>query len=178
MTSKMRPVGFIWNDKEEKMVPNERALALCRRQFKGGAEYPMEVVQPRNMASHRGYFAAVHDGWLNLREEYTERFKTDEHLRAWALVQTGFCKETDYPCESHEEAMMVGKIIRTRSSYSIIKVSGDVVKVFDPESQAVYGPNAMSSERFKESKVKVLDLIATMARTTRRELTDNAGRAA
>ena len=126
----------------------------------------MEVVQQRSMPAHKRYFAALHDGWLNLSEEYKDRFKTDEHLRAWALVQTGFCTETDYPFDSRKDALLAARIIRTRSAYTVIKVSGDVVKVFDPESQSVYGPNAMAPERFKESSNAVLDLVATMARTS------------
>ena len=177
MTQKMRPVVFVWTD-DGHMVPKPRFAPLCDRQFTIGIEYPLEVVQPRNMASHRGYFAALHDAWMNLGEEDTKRFKTSEHLRAWALVQCGFCKETDYPCDTKEEALFVAKIIRARSAYAIIKISGDVVKVFDPESQAVYGPDAMPSERFKESKKAVLDLVSSMARTTPAELNRNAGRSA
>ena len=158
------------------MVPDPRAKSVCDRQFEVGKEYPLEVVELRNMEQHKAYFASVHDGWLNLKEEYTERFKTDEHLRAWALVHTGFCTETDYPCDSEKGAMLVAKVIRSRTAYCVIKISGDVVKVFDPESQAVYGPGAMKAARFKESCRAVLDLIATMARTTRAELTREAGR--
>lgn len=177
MTAKaLRPVVFTWDD--DNMVPEPRLLALCRRQFVVGQKYPLEVVQPRNMAAHRGYFAALNEAWLNLNEEDAARFKTAEHLRAWALVQTGFCKETDYPCDSVDEAMFVAKIIRARSGYAIIGRKGTVVKVFDPESQAVYGPDAMPAERFMESKKAVLDLVATMARTTPQDLKRNAGRSA
>jgi hypothetical protein len=176
MTKPLRPVLFKWDD--DVMIPEPRLLALCRRQFVVDQTYPLEVVQPRNMASHRGYFASLHEAWLNLAEEHTERFKTSEHLRAWALVTTGWCKETDYPCDSIEEAMFVAKIIRARSAYAIIGRKGNVVKVFDPRSQAVYGPDAMSAEDFKVSKQQVLDLVATMARTTRGELNRNAGRSA
>lgn len=176
MTQKMRPVLVMWDD--EHFVPDPRHLARCRTQFVVGQQYPMEVVQPRNMASHRGYFAALHDAWMNLSEADTARFKTSEHLRAWALVQTGWCKETDYPCDSVEEAMFVAKIIRARSSYAIIGRKGNVVKVFDPRSQAVYGPDAMSAEDFKASKIAVLDLVAGMARTTRAQLNKESGRSA
>jgi hypothetical protein len=173
---KMRPVLFAWDG--DHMVPDPRSMAICNKQFIVGIQYPMEVIQPRNMASHRGYFAALNEAWLNLNEDDAKRFKTSEHLRAWALVECGFCKETDYPCDSKKEAMFIAKIVRARSAYAIIKVSGDVVKVFDAESQAVYGPDAMPAERFKESRQKVLDLVATMARTTRGELNKQAGRAA
>lgn len=174
MTQKMRPVILQWDD--DHFVPDPRHLARCRAQFVVGQQYPLEVIQPRNMASHRGYFAAIHEAWLNLNEEDAAKFKTSEHLRAWALVETGWCKETDYPCESVEEAMMVAKIIRARSSYAIIGRKGNVVKVFDPRSQAVYGPDAMGADDFKASKQQVLDLVATMARTTRGELVRNAGK--
>jgi hypothetical protein len=172
----MRPVILLWDD--DHFVPDPRHLARCRAQFVVGQQYPMEVVQPRNMASHRGYFAAIHEAWLNLNEEDAAKFKTSEHLRAWALVETGWCKETDYPCDSVDEAMMVAKIIRARSGYAIIIRSGNVVKVFDARSQAVYGPDAMSAEDFKSSKTAVLDRIAPMARSTRAQLNKEAGRSA
>ena len=176
---KLRPVSFTWLADEGRMVPSDiAAVAICRKQFTDRQAYPMEVVQQRSMPAHRRYFAALHDGWLNLSEEYKDRFKTDEHLRAYALVHTGFCTEVDYPFESRKDALLAARIIRTRSAYSVIKVSGDVVKVFDPESQAVYGPNAMPPERFKESSNAVLDLIATMARTTRDTLLKEGGQSA
>jgi hypothetical protein len=177
MTAKLRPVLFVWTD-DEVMKPVDKMLPLCVRQFTIGAEYPLEVVQPRSMASHGHYFAALNEAFLNLNEDDAKRFKTVEHLRAWALVKTGFCKETDYPFGSPQEAAFVAKIIRARSSYAVIVVSGDVVKVFDPESQAVYGPDAMPAERFQESKTAVLDLVATMARTTAAELNKQADRVA
>ena len=177
MTAKpLRTVVFAWDD--DNMVPEPRFLALCRRQFVVGEKYPMEVVQPRNMDAHRGYFAQLHEAWQNLSHEDTARFKTSEHFRGWLLVETGFCTETDYPCDSHEEALKWARNIRTRSPYSVIKIFGDVIKVFDPESQAVYGPNAMPAERFMASKKAVLDLAASMARTTPAELKKNAGQSA
>lgn len=159
-------------------MPRPRLLAQCKRQFEVGAEIYVMEVQLRDMSRHAAYFAAIGDIFGNLNEEDTQRFKSEEHLRAWALVHTGFCTETDYPCDSKEEAMLTAKIIRSRSAYSIIKVGGDVVKVFDPESQAIYGPHAMPAERFYASAKAVLDLISPMARTTPSEALSNAGTSA
>jgi hypothetical protein len=65
----------------------------------------------------------------------------------------------------------LAKIIRTHSEYAVIKVSGDVVKVCEAKSQSIA---AMGNDAFKDSKEKVLDLVATMARTTRKDLAKEA----
>jgi len=173
---KARAVTFLWNGTH--MAPLPRFIPLCNKQFVAGQEYPMEIVEDRSMDSHRQYFAAVHDGWMNLGEADTERFKSSEHLRAWALVHTGFCTETDYPCDNYKEALLAARIIRSRSAYSVIKISGDVVKVFDPESQAIYGPGAMKPKRFQESKVAVLGLIESMTGVESGTLMKEAGKSA
>lgn len=176
MSYKMRIVPFKWDGEREVMVPSPRFVAICRKQFTNDVDYLMETVKPRSMKSHNRYFAALEEAFDNLSEEHAQRFKTAEHLRAWALVHTGFCKEQDYTFETPEEAKLVALIVRSRSAYSVIVVSGNAVKIFDAESQAVYGPDAMAPERFKESSNAVLDLVATMARTTPAELNRNAGR--
>ena len=169
------PVIYNWDGERRVMVPQTRFINVCNRQFEHGEEYLQAVVEERSQASHNQFFAAVHDGWMNLNEESSKHFPTDQHLRKWALVQTGYCVETDFVCDFKAEAMRLAAYIRKDHEYSVIKVSGSLVKVFDPESQS---KAAMKKERFEQSKKDVLDLIATMARTTRPQLTKNAGRSA
>jgi len=155
---KMRPVNFVWRD-DGTMKPEQRFATLCDRQFVIGEVYPLQVVEARSMASHNFYFASLHEMWNNLPEDIAKRFPTIEHLRAWALVQAGFYTEKDYVCDSVRKAAHLAKIIRAHAEYAVIKISGDVVKVFDPKSQS---RPSMSAEEFKASKDAVLDIVAAL----------------
>ena len=154
----MRPVNFTWTD-DGTMVPEPRFATLCDRQFVIGEIYPLVPVEPRSMKSHNHYFACIHSAWENLPEQYQRRFPTAESLRAKALVETGFCTERDHVCDSPGKANYLARIIRNYSEYSVIKISGNVVKVFEPKSQSVA---LMSSEEFKASKEAVLDWIQAL----------------
>lgn len=173
---KTRPAVFVWNG--EYMIPLPRFKRLCDMQFVVHEEYVLEPVVNRSMASHNHYFTAISDVWNNLAEEYDGKFPTPEHLRAHALVKTGWCTETDTVAESPRAAKSLAALIRKLSPYAVIQISGNVVKVFEPVSQQMHGPNAMRKEPFEESKNDVLNYIAPMARTTPRELKKNAGRSA
>lgn len=173
MKPRLRPVVFVWDG--DHMVPLPRFKHLCDRQFAVHEEYPLMIVENRSMASHRHFFAAVHEGWANLAEEYAGRFPSSEHLRAWALVEAGYSSESVYAMDSAKDAMSLAKAIRAADDLVIIRVSGDVVKVFRPMSQSVA---AMKKDPFEASKKAVLEIVASMARTTPAELTKNAGRSA
>lgn len=171
-----RPVVFTWDG--DAMIPLPRFRDLCNKQFVVHEEYALTIVENRSQASHNHYFAALNDAWQNLAEEFNGRFPSPEHLRAWALVEAGYCDETDTVCDSPRDAKTLAATIRRYSPYAIIRLSGNVVKVFEPKSQAMTGANAMLKEEFEASKAAVLDIVAGMARTTRAELKKNAGRSA
>jgi hypothetical protein len=127
------------------------------------------------MSSHRGYFAQLREAWLNLAEEYANGFPSPEHMRAAALVEAGYCTESNYVMDSPKEARQLGIALRRMSPLAIIRISGNVVKHFEPESQSCA---AMRKERFEASKKAVLEIVSSMARTTPAELKKNAGRSA
>lgn len=170
---RIRPVVCVWDG--EHFIPLPRFRALCDQQFVVHEEYPMIPSEERSMSHHRGYFASLKECWNNLPEEDAGRFPSPEHLRAWALVETGFCSETDYVMDSDKEARRLAADLRRMNPYSIIRISANVVKHFEPESQAVTSAN---KERFAAQTKAVLDLAASMARTTPAELKKNSGRAA
>lgn len=168
-----RPVVFVWTG--DHMVPLPRFQRLCDQQFAVHEEYPLAIVENRNMASHNAYFAQLSTAFDNLAEEHAKRFLDAEALRSWALVQTGYCTEVDHVADGPAEARKLALTMRRYSPYAIIKVSGNVVKVFEPLSQSVA---AMKKQPFEDSKRAVLELVASMARTTPAELKKNAGRSA
>lgn len=168
-----RPIVAVWNG--EVFVPLPRFMKLCDQQFAVHEEIPLVRHEERSMRQHRGYFAAVREGWKNLAEEFNGRFPSPEHLRAQALVDAGFCNETDHICDSPQEARKLAAVMRRYSPYAIIKISGSIVKVFEPMSQS---QRAMGKEKFEESCRAVMEVVASMSRSTPAELRKNAGRAA
>src|SRR4051812_35124983 len=97
-----KPVLCTWTGDE--FVPLARFKALCDRQFAVGEEYPLEVVENRSMAGHRGFMASVAEGWANLSEENAPRFPSPEHLRKWALVQCGYASLEETVLDSEKDA--------------------------------------------------------------------------
>lgn len=162
---RIKPVLCVWDGEAFRPVP--RFKSLCDRQFTVGEEYALAPDEERNMASHNAFMASVEEGWANLPEDVQRRFPTATHLRRWALIQCGFCTQKDYACESPADARQLAAAIRSRDEYCVIKVGRDVVQVFDALSQS---KPAMKAEIFEQSKREVLDLIATMAKTTATQL--------
>jgi hypothetical protein len=155
--------------------PRPSFMPYCNREFVVGETYPMAPVEERSRSSHDHYFAALTEAWRNLSEENAKHFPTAEHLRKWALVQCGYCTETNYVMLNQQEARKLAMGIRVRDEYAVIRVHGNVVQVWDAESQSMA---AMKKDRFQLSKWEVLDLVASMARTTRGQLVRHAGRSA
>lgn len=160
---KPRPVIFdcvAFDDETIAMVPQRRFRRMADRQFVVGEEYILEVVEPRDMRSHRHFFATIHEIWKNLPET-DDRFPTSEHLRKWALVQTGYCTEKAIVCETAHDARLVAAAIRDENEFAVITVKGNVVKKFEPRSQST-GAGGMKNEEFKASKKAVFDLCESL----------------
>jgi hypothetical protein len=163
-----KPVLLTWDG--DHFVPHARFKKLCDQQFAVGEDYPMEVVENRSMSAHRGYMAQVSEGWNNLSEENAKHFPSPEHLRKWSLVQCGYFSLEETVLDSERDARKYAAAVRKRDTYAVIRVKSNVVQIFEPRSQAMYGPDRMKRPEFEESSRAVLDLIATMSRTTRGQL--------
>lgn len=172
----IRPVVFVWNGNH--MVPLPRFKRQCDEQFVVNEEYPLTILEARSRKSHNHFFACVHEAWANLPEsesqrvdpktgEIIDRFPTAEHLRKWALIKARFCKHSSFPCASPESAMRLASFIRSHSEFAVISVHGDVVDVYDADSQSA---SAMGRERFQESKNAVLEILSEMIRAKPTEL--------
>lgn len=180
---RMLPVVFTWTDAalpgtgevRKVMIPHVRYGKTAARQFADGEDYPMVVLEARSRASHNQFFAAVNDAWHNLPENIAVRWPTGEHLRKWALVQTGWFDEKNFECDTAGHAQRLAAFIRKVDEYAMILVHGKQVIVRDAKSQSAA---AMGKDQFEKSKRDVLDLLGTMTGTTRVELNKNAGRSA
>lgn len=162
----MRPVPFQWNG--EAMQPTRGFAALADKQFVIGEVYTLEASDPtRSMASHRHYFSAVYDAWLNLPELDAERFPTSDHLRKYALIRAGYCDSREIVCSSKAEALRLGAFVKPMDPYALVAISGSVVRVYTAKSQSL---KAMGKRVFQESKDAVLAVVAGMIEVSKEQL--------
>jgi len=171
MARRPRPVFLKWDG--DVFRPEPSFKHYCSREYTVGEVYPMLPVEERSRASHNHYFAAIAEGFNNLSEENAKKFPTAEHLRHWCLVQCGFCTETNYVLANSKEARKLAADIRRMSPYAVMALKENTLIVWEAESQS---HAAMKKETFEKSKQDVLDMIASMSRTTRPQLEKEAKR--
>lgn len=168
------PLPFIWQDGCLKPTTPYWA-SRCEERFTEGEKYTMDQWHARSQASHNQYFASVHEAWLNLNEDQTERFPTEDHLRKFALIKTGYRDERSIVAASKEEARRVAAFIKPLDEYAVVIVREAVVIVYTAKTQKM---RAMGKAKFEKSKQDVLDFLAATIRVETRALTNNSGRAA
>jgi hypothetical protein len=168
-----RPIAVVWNG--QGFIPLPRFKRMCDEQFAVNEEYAIIKSEERNMTRHRGYFAALKDAFDNLAEEYANGYPSPDHLRGDALIEAGYCTMVQFECKNHAAALTLGREMRKDRPVSRIRIHDDIVIVKDPLSQSVH---SMGKEQFEASCKAVLEIVASMARTTVTELKKNAGRAA
>ena len=113
------------------------------------------------------YFACIHQAWLNLPEEMADQFPTEEHLRAYALIKTGYCDSNTLVCSSKAEAQRTAAFLKPIDSFAVVTVKDNVVIRYSAQSQSM---RAMNRDDFQRSKEAVLDIISAMTKTSRKEL--------
>lgn len=172
MADRIRPVVYTWDG--ENMVPLQRFKPMCNKQYVVGEEYVLTLLEHRSLASHNHFFAAVSEAWKNLPEKVAERFPSAEHLRKWALVQVGFAKHSSLVCDNRQHALDAAATVRNLDEFAVIKVEGNVVHVWVAASQAMH--NMPQKQDFETSKSAVLDLLASMIKVPRSQLSQEAER--
>jgi hypothetical protein len=149
------PLYCIWTG--EALVPMDRFSRLAEQSLTSGRAYRMIVEEERSGASHRQYMAAVHEAWMQLPEPWDIAFPTEDHLRKYALIRTGFCTIT--------------KVVGTKrvpvDSYAIVCEEDGVTTIYQARSQSY---KAMGAEEFQKSKTAVLDYLADMVGVTTEQL--------
>lgn len=167
------PILYAWTGTA--MEPLKRFHNAVNALFVIGQVYNLEVIEERSSASHRHYFASLHDAWLNLPEDQAERFATSEHLRKFALIKTGFADSRQMVCSSKAEAIRFAAFVRPCDEYALVTVAGQVVTIYTAQSQST---KAMGKKRFQESKDAVLEYVSSLIGVDPRQLAHNAGKAA
>lgn len=167
--SNTSPIPFTWTGAAMEPLPGFAKRADA--QFVIGEKYVLEVVEERSAASHRHYFAALRDGWLNLPERLAQQFQTTESLRKFALIKCGYANQRQLVCRSASEAKKVAAFVQPADEYAIVSTIGSVVTVFTAQSQNM---RSMDKKTFNESAAAVLDYVASLIGSSRQELADNA----
>lgn len=168
------PVAFRWVN-GTMVCANTFHAARASKQFVEGQTYALVIHEARSPESHSHFFAALHEGWVNLAEEYADEFATPEYLRAWCLVKAGFADKQIIVCASPEDAGRTAAIASSREKIRIVIVEGCTVTIWVPKSMSM---KAMGKAEFEASKRACLEIVASMARTTVDDLERNAGRSA
>lgn len=150
-----QPIHATWDG--EAFVPMKRFAKACDAELVTGKVYCLDTIEERSIASHRQYFAALHDAWVNLPEEYAQEFPSSEHLRKWALIKAGFCDERVHVCANKREAHEIAAFMRPLDDFALIVPFDNLVKCWTAKSQSM---KAMGKADFQASKSAVLGIVA------------------
>lgn len=118
-----------------------------------------QQVEERSLQSHRHYFAAVHEAWLNLPETISMEFPNSESLRKYCLIKAGFCTVKKVACRTNREANELTAYLLGLDNFLVCEVSNNVATIYRAESQSM---KAMGQKRFQESKQAVLEILSAM----------------
>lgn len=149
---------------------------LCDKELVVGEIYSLGIIEERSQASHSHYFASLNEAYKNLPEELAKNFRSVEHLRKWTLIRTGYYTSRSAifpsPREAAEAATWAGPMV---DEFDVTVVEGNVVTIYRAKSQSV---RAMGKQEFQQSKSDVLDYVAAMIHTSRKQLEENARKVA
>jgi hypothetical protein len=144
-----------------------RSEEIVRRNFVEGERYELEECQGRSSATHRHFFAALHDAWLSLPEDIADNFLSEEHLRKYALIHEGFSNTSALVCQSAAAAEQVAAFLRPVDEFSVVTVQGKTVFRAVAKSQSL---RAMGKAEFQRSKQATLDYVASLIGATTKQL--------
>ena len=167
------PIVARWTG--EALEPLGRSKREADAEYVIGEVYRFTRYEERSEASHRHYFAALHEAWANLPADLSERFPTSERLRKFALIKTGYATQRQIVASSRAEALRLAAFVAPMDEYALVETRGAVVTVWEAESQSM---RAMGKKRFQESKDAVLGYCASLIGVEPETLRSEAGKAA
>jgi hypothetical protein len=155
----MRTLALAWDG--EAFWPLSADRALAKQTYGQGEIVAFAEAKHRSSPSQRHYFACLREAWVNLPEAYAKRFPTEEHLRKWALIHTGFCQARSVVCRTRAEARSIAAIIRSKDAYAVVSIEGRTIWHLTARSQSI---EAMDHKTFQASKRAVLELLSDIIR--------------
>ena len=157
------PIPCVWTGSAFEPI-NARFARMADDQHGVGEVVNLAPVEDRSAASHRHYFAAIREAWMNLPEHLADRYPTPESLRHAALNRAGYCDVETFVASSRAEALRLAAFLRSgvRDGVEVV-VNGAAITRLTPHSQSM---RAMGKERFTASKEAVLNTIAQLIGVT------------
>ena len=132
-----------------------------------GEVYRLSIIEDRNWAFHRAYFAQLAEIWSSLPEQLSAEYPDVETLRHRLLIKAGFSNSRDFVCTSNAEARRWAAYMSEGDKYAIIEVKRNVIRKWTAQSQS---GKAMDKEQFKASADAVLEYGANLIRVSREAL--------
>lgn len=167
------PIVTRWTG--EAFEPIGRSKREADAEYVVGQVYRLTQYEERSEASHRHFFASLHEAWANLPADLAERFPTSERLRKFALIKSGFATQRQLVASSRAEALRLAAFVAPMDEYALVETRGAVVTVWEAESQSM---RAMGKKRFAESKDAVLSYCASLIGVDPATLRRETGKAA
>lgn len=164
--SEAPPILFSWTG--DSFVPATQYWGRqADKHFTIGEKYELIEHHGRSHKSHAHYFARVHEAWQNLPEDLAVQFPTEEHLRKYCLIKAGYSDGNTLVCPTKASALSTAAFLRPTDEFAVVVVKDNIITRYTAKSQSV---RAMGAKDFQASKDAVLDIMAQMARTTRKAL--------
>lgn len=155
--SALPPIYSTWDGEAWKPLP--RFHNLVNAALTVGAVYSLVLHEQRSQASHNHEFAWIKEAWLNLPDHLAAQFPSPEALRKYALIKAGYCDLQTFVCGSRAEALRWAANIKPMDEFSIVEAHGTTVRRYTAQSQS---RRAMGAQAFRDSKTKILEIIAAM----------------
>lgn len=165
------------------MVPEQRYTGVAERQYSPDDIYSLVPLEARSVATHNHYFAALHNGFQNLPEDLAANFPNEEYLRAWLLIQTGWCEDDLWHLPTEKEARAKAEKTRSREPFARMKVFESTDDDGKPcwslliRRAMSQSAKSMGKDEFQKSKKDVLEyldvLIGTKPGTLAKEGANN-----
>lgn len=176
MSEGFPPIMAIW-DGQAFAPSHPRWAAKADQALVVGQEYYIGEHHDRSHKTHNHYFACVTQAWRNLPECHAQApyATSPDHLRKYALIQTGYSDSASFTCGSHEEAKRFAAFLRPIDDFAVVTVSNSVVTRFTAQSQSM---KAMGKKVFQQSKEEVLDYLSSLMGASLAELSQNSRSAA
>lgn len=152
------PVLLQYEGEGDFRAVNAHAARLADRNYTVGERYRLAPFAERSQASHNHEFAVINDLFDSLPERFAGKAwaQSPTHMRRFALIMTGYCDTTTFPCETVEEAKRWAMNLEPLDEYSVVTVDGTTVLRFTAKSQS---KRAMGAREFQESKTAVLEYL-------------------
>ena len=156
-----RPITFRWEG--DAMRPF--GLGMAKRadeDYVVGELYRLAEPADRTQRAEGFFFSNLHEMWQSLPEKYADEWwaESDDALRHFALIKTGFANTETFPCETVPEAKRWMAFLGPSSRHAIITRDGAIVYRFTAQSQSRKAMPGRTT--FKESSDKVLGFIADL----------------